>query len=43
MTRYQVDLLNRADFFFNQHECPDQLARTLTNPTSPEINDHVNL
>jgi hypothetical protein len=30
-------------FFFNQCECPGQLACTLTNPTGPEVNDHVSL
>ena len=29
--------------FFNQHGCPDQLGHTSTNPTHPEVNNHVNL
>ena len=30
-------------FFFSLTWCPGQLARILTNPTDPEVNDHVNL
>jgi hypothetical protein len=28
-------------FFFDYRGCPGQLARTSTNPTGPEVNDHV--
>jgi hypothetical protein len=30
-------------FFFDYRGCPGQLARTSTNPTGPEVNDHVSL
>jgi len=30
-------------FFFYFRGCPGQLARTSTNPTGPEVNDHVSL
>jgi hypothetical protein len=30
-------------FFLVLRGCPDQLAHTSTNPTGPEVNDHVNL
>jgi len=30
-------------FFFFYRGCPGQLARTSTNPTGPEVNDHVSL
>jgi len=30
-------------FFFNLKGYPDQLARTSTNPTGPEVNDHISL
>jgi hypothetical protein len=30
-------------FFFYQNGCPDQFARTSTNPTGPEVNDHASL
>jgi hypothetical protein len=29
--------------FFSLILCPGQLARILTNPTNPEVNDHVSL
>jgi hypothetical protein len=32
-----------AIFFLVQRGCPGQLARISTNPTSPEVNDHVSL
>jgi len=30
-------------FFFYQYRCLDQFAYTSTNPTDPEVNDHVSL
>jgi hypothetical protein len=30
-------------FFFDYRGCPGQLARTSTNSTDPEVNDHVSL
>jgi len=30
-------------FFLVLRGCPGQLARTSTNPTGPEVNDHVSL
>ena len=30
-------------FFFDYRGCPGQLARTSTNLTGPEVNDHVSL
>ena len=32
-----------STFFFFKYGCSGQLARTSTNPTSPEVNDHVSL
>jgi hypothetical protein len=34
---------NTSFFFFLLRGCPGQLARTSTNPTGPEVNDHVSL
>jgi hypothetical protein len=30
-------------YFLVQRGCPGQLTRTSTNPTGPEVNDHVSL
>ena len=30
-------------YYYYYHGCPGQLVRTSTNPTGPEVNDHVSL
>ena len=39
---FSVPCQNR-DFNNLERKCPGQLARTSTNPTCPEVNDHVSL
>jgi len=35
--------LNLYIYIYIYRGCPGQLARTSTNPTGPEVNDHVSL
>jgi hypothetical protein len=38
-----LDLICICFNFKKKHRCPDQLARTSTSPTDPEVNDPLNL
>ena len=33
----------KVSFFFDNQECPGQLASTSTNPTGPEVSGWINL